>query len=104
LVLIGGVCLLALVGIRLFADEDMGEGISGVFGTVVEVGVSLRRRPIDNLLRRVSLTVVRRAREFEDMLSCAKVLVTDVILQTTEILGEKLTISHLAYGIMTLAN
>lgn len=73
-------CLLALVGIRLLGDEDMGEGISGVFGTLVAGNVSLRRRPIDNVCRKVSLTGVGRPSEFEEVLSCAKELVKDKIL------------------------
>lgn len=78
-------CLLALVGTRLLGDEDIGEEISDVIGTLVAGNVSLRRRPIDNLRRKVSLAGVGRPSEFEEVLSCNKELVKDKILQTTEI-------------------
>ena len=65
--------MLALVGTRLFTGEDMGVG--GVFGELFVADVSLRRRPIDNLFRKVPLTGVRRPSEFEDVLARAKALV-----------------------------
>lgn len=93
---------MAPVEIELFARDDIGEGISGMFGTSV-VGVS-PRRPIENLVRKVSFTALGRPSECEDKLSCAKALVKNESTQRTGILWSGLTINHLVSEIMTLAN